>query len=147
MIFCFATYRNVFIHVLLLSENDEGIWPCVLKTPRVSLLLTRARKSLLSLLLWSRDTCKLQTFADDVGQKCSCISPKDRRFRSLLLERLPLKFFNSHEKKIKNVTTKGRAAKPLAMASRNFLAAPKVKVKGQGHLKICVFMSFRISFV
>lgn len=83
--FFFATYQNAFIHVAQLSENDEGIRPCVLKTSFVLLLLTPARLRLLSLILGSRDTCKVETFADDVGLFGSRRSQKDKRFRSLPL--------------------------------------------------------------
>lgn len=74
MKFLFATYQNTFNCVVLLSENNEGIWSCVLKkTPHVSLLITRVHKSLLSLPLGNRDTCKLETSTDDVGlNRCSC---------------------------------------------------------------------------
>lgn len=57
--FLFTTYQNISMHVVLLSENYKWIQPCVLKTPPVSLLLTRARKNLLLLLDRNCDICTL----------------------------------------------------------------------------------------
>lgn len=96
--FCFATLQNTFMHIVLLPEYHGVIWPCVLKTRHVSLLLMRARKSLLLLLLASHDTCVFQTFMDVFSITCSCRSLKGKRVRIILLEWLPFKFSKFYKK-------------------------------------------------